>query len=372
MSNVFGPERPKVDGGFERDSEEDLLKQMNKVPLFMTELPEEENDALAALQSLIYEGPPEGIYTKKLNLDSNVKICNFIYSIEIAENFKNQGNECFKAGKSQYQDAINYYTKALETNCQDNKIIGACLTNRAAVNLELLLTDCAKAIKLNPRSIKAFYRSAKALHALDKIDQALDCCEHGLRIEPNNLALQQLKETCVKRKEIMEQKARIKEERERKERGTREALENAIKIRNIKMETTPNAPISPHSVHIDTETQQLIWPVFFLYPEYKESDFIEAFNEENTFLDHLEVIFEQLAPWDIEHKYTPDNLQIYYEYTLSTGNEEKQKLIRIGKNCTLKEVLSHPKYVVKNGIPNFIILQRQGKFQEEFLTKYKS
>ncbi|CAG8543874.1 7674_t:CDS:2 [Dentiscutata erythropus] len=318
MSNVSGPERPKVDGGFERDSGEDILKQMNKVPLFMTELPEEENDALAALQSLIYEGPPE----------------------EIAENFKNQGNECFKTGKSQYQDAINFYTKALETNCQDNKIIEACLTNRAAVNLELqnyrkVLTDCAKAIKLNPQNIKAFYRSAKALYALDKIDQALDCCEHGIEIGPNNLALQQLKEICIKRKEILDQKAKIKEERERKEREKKEALEKAIKMRNVKMEMTPDAPISPHSVHLDTETQQLIWPVFFLYPEYKETDFIEAFNEENTFFEHLEVIFEQPALWDIE------------------------------------QVLSHSKYVVKNGIPSFIVLQQQGKFQEEFLAKYK-
>ncbi|CAG8548718.1 16366_t:CDS:2 [Dentiscutata heterogama] len=344
MSNISGPERPKVDGGFERDSREDILKQINKVPLFMTELPEEENDALAALQSLIYESPPEG-------------------------------NECFKIRKSQYQDVINFYTKVLETNCQDNKIIKACLTNRVAVNLELqnyckVLTDCVKAIKLNPQNIKAFYCSAKALYALDKIDQALDCCEHGIEIEPNNLALQQLKETCIKQKEILDQKAKIKEERERKEREKKKALEKAIKMRNIKMETTPNTPISPHSVHLDTETQQLIWPVFFLYPEHKESDFIEAFNEGNTFLDHLEVIFEQPAPWDIEHKYTPNNIQIYYEYTLSTGNEEKQKLIRIGKNCILKEVLSHPKYVVKNGIPSFIILQ-QGKFQEEFLAKYK-
>ncbi|CAG8756937.1 15790_t:CDS:1, partial [Dentiscutata heterogama] len=53
------PERPKVDSGFERDFGEDILKQINKVLLFMTELPEKENDALAALQSLIYEGPPE-------------------------------------------------------------------------------------------------------------------------------------------------------------------------------------------------------------------------------------------------------------------------------------------------------------------------
>ncbi|CAG8565812.1 5008_t:CDS:2 [Scutellospora calospora] len=354
MSNVLGPEKPKVDGGFERDSEVDLLKQMNKVPLFMTDLPEEENDALAAIQSLLYEGTPE----------------------EVAENFKTQGNECFKTGKSQYQDAINFYTKALDVNCQDNKINEACLTNRAAVNLELqnyrkVLNDCAKAIKLNPQNIKAFYRSAKALYALDKIDQALDCCEHGLRIEPNNVALQQLKETCIKQTEILNQKAIIKEERERKDRETKEALENAIKMRNIKMETTSNTPTSPHSVYLDAETQQLIWPVFFLYPEYKESDFIVAFNEDNTFLDHLEEIFEQPAPWDTERKYKPNNLQVYYEYTLSTGNEEKQKLIKIGKNCTLKEVLSHPKYIVKNGIPSFIILHHQGKFQEEFLAKYK-
>ncbi|CAG8477338.1 2960_t:CDS:2, partial [Dentiscutata erythropus] len=186
--------KTKVDGGFERDSEEDILKQMNKVPLFMTELPEEENDALAALQSLVYEGPPE----------------------EVAENFKNQENEYFKAGK---KDAINFYTKVLETNCQDNKIIKACLTNRAAVNLEL---HCAKAIKLKPQNIKAFYHSAKALYALDKIDQALDCCEHGIEIEPNNLALQQLKETCIKRKEILDQKLKLKksvnEKNERKKR----------------------------------------------------------------------------------------------------------------------------------------------------------
>jgi hypothetical protein len=60
----------------------------------------------------------------------------------VAENFKNQGNECFKVGKSQYKDAINYYTKALETDCKDDKIIEACLTNRAAVNLELGMYMC--------------------------------------------------------------------------------------------------------------------------------------------------------------------------------------------------------------------------------------
>jgi hypothetical protein len=58
---MLGPQRAKVDGGFGEGT--DLLKEINKIPLFMTELPEEENETLAALQSLIYDGPPEGRYS---------------------------------------------------------------------------------------------------------------------------------------------------------------------------------------------------------------------------------------------------------------------------------------------------------------------
>ncbi|RIA99656.1 hypothetical protein C1645_684710 [Glomus cerebriforme] len=359
MTNILGPQKAKVDGGFREGS--DLIKEMNKIPLFMTEMPEEENETLAALQSLIYDGPPE----------------------EVAENFKNQGNECFKVGKSQYKDAINYYTKALETNCKDNKIIEACLTNRAAANLELenyrkVLIDCSKALKLNPKNIKAYYRSAKALYALDKIVEAIDCCDHGLTIQPNNTVLQNEKEKCFKRKEALNKKCKEKEERERKERESKEELERAIKERNIRMEYSSKAqPSIEKSVRLDKETNSLVWPVFFLYPEYKESDFIESFDEETTFLDHLKVIFEQYAPWDNEKKYIPSQLLVYFEYNLPIpvigGGDAvpTTKLVKVGRNCTLKEILSYPKYVVKDGIPNFIILSDKGKFKEEFLAKYQ-
>ncbi|CAG8610887.1 1966_t:CDS:2 [Funneliformis mosseae] len=353
MTNVPGPQRPKIDGGFK---EGDLLKEMNKVPLFMTEMPEEESDTLAALQTLIYDGPPE----------------------EIAENFKNQGNECFKVGKSQYNDALEYYTKALDIKCKDDKIIEACLTNRAAVNLELenyrkVLADCSKALKLNPQNIKAYYRSAKALYALDKIEEAIDCCEHGLAVQPNNKVLQNEKVKCLNRKEILEKKRREKEERERKERESKEELARAIEGRNIKMVNTSKTQALQKNVRLDKETNNLIWPVVFSYPEYKESDFIESFNEVETFLDHLKVMFEQHASWDNEKKYTPYNIAIYFEYHLPIiGNGlPTTKLFKIGKKCTLKATLSHPKYVVKDGIPNFIILSEKGKFAEEFVAKYK-
>ena len=56
---------------------------------------------------------------------------------EVAENFKNQGNEAFKSGREHYQDANTYYTKALEAQCNDMKLIEIVYVNRAAVNLEL-------------------------------------------------------------------------------------------------------------------------------------------------------------------------------------------------------------------------------------------
>lgn len=39
---------------------ENLDEELSKVPLFMTDLPAEENDTLAALQSLVFDGTPEG------------------------------------------------------------------------------------------------------------------------------------------------------------------------------------------------------------------------------------------------------------------------------------------------------------------------
>ncbi|RHZ46535.1 hypothetical protein Glove_615g4 [Diversispora epigaea] len=348
------PEPPKP-----KNVNEEFLKEWNKVPLFMTELPEEEEESetLAALQSLMYEGSPE----------------------EIADNFKNQGNDCFKNKK--YQDAIIYYTKALEeSKCQDNKILEDCLTNRAAVNLELqnyrkVLTDCAKVIKSNPKNIKAYYRSAKALYELNKIDEAIDCCDHGIKIGSNNTALLKFKESCIKKKEILDTKIRLKKERELKEREEKDALEKALKSRKIKMEITNNIDNNNSSVHLNSENQ-LIWPVVFLYPEYKQSDFITEFNEENTFQDHLEIMFgDNSAPWDVSKKYINiDKLEIYYEYNLEGGGggEGAPRLLKINKNCNLRKVLSHPKYIVKNGIPSFFILSDlSGEFKNKFLANYK-
>ena len=172
-------------------SEDTFLEEMDQIPLFMRNLngDMEDNVAIQALQALVYDGTPEG---RRNN-------CLFLIRIENAQNFKNQGNECFKEKK--WKDAAAYYTQALNEKCGDQALNVACLTNRAAANLELgnevsfkkadlrhagnyrmVLTDCAAALRLEPSCIKALYRSAKACRLLEKYEDAIDACLRGIEV----------------------------------------------------------------------------------------------------------------------------------------------------------------------------------------------
>ncbi|KLU85942.1 hypothetical protein MAPG_04961, partial [Magnaporthiopsis poae ATCC 64411] len=66
------PELPPALAAVRNKTTEEILADLNKSPLFMTEL--EDNDDVAALQALAYEGTP----------------------LENASDFKERGNECYR------------------------------------------------------------------------------------------------------------------------------------------------------------------------------------------------------------------------------------------------------------------------------------
>jgi hypothetical protein len=87
-----GAEPPLERNGETHYDPDALFKELNRMPFFMTELPEddgEENILVEALKSMAYEGTRD----------------------QIAENFKNQGNEA--VGEKRWFDAREFYTKAL-------------------------------------------------------------------------------------------------------------------------------------------------------------------------------------------------------------------------------------------------------------------
>lgn len=66
---------------------DNLDEELSKIPLFMTDLPTEENDTLAALQSLAFDGTPEGIVSLLYfhifdgTLLSNIQLCQRLHRI---------------------------------------------------------------------------------------------------------------------------------------------------------------------------------------------------------------------------------------------------------------------------------------------------
>lgn len=98
--------------------------------------------------------------------------------LDQAQAFKNTGNTYFKNGK--YDEAIEYYCKAIETCPTENIIdLSTFYQNRAAA-YELLQKwnsvrdDCSKALDLNPRYVKALHRRARAYDHLKELENCLE------------------------------------------------------------------------------------------------------------------------------------------------------------------------------------------------------
>jgi len=142
---------------------------------------------------------------------------------EVAENFKNQGNDLFRQGRAHYKDAMEFYKKGLATKC-NNVIRATLLCNQAAIHIEnqnyrMANEDCKEAIKLDPTNVKAFYRLTKGHHLLEKYEEALEYCRQGLKVDPKNMSLlgeeeKLVKKLAEKRRKEQQESLQLKKEQE--------------------------------------------------------------------------------------------------------------------------------------------------------------
>lgn len=359
---------PPAMADIKSQSVDEVIKEMNRLPLFMTTLDETDgeggqNDALEALKALAYEG------TKA----------------EIAENFRQQGNECARA--KQWTDAKEFYDKAIaalkapkqepdpeegpevidvtdveldeeEEARKEKAIEEACYVNRALCNLEKknyrsCIQDCAATIRINPNNVKAYYRSGVACLALDKIPEATDACDLGLKIDPSNAALKTLQTKVASRKTHLEALEKARREREEKAGSERATLSLALRARGIKAKGTEQAPdLEDAAVKLDNPldpSSLLSFPVLLLYPTHSQSDFIKAFGELQTLNQHLEYIFP--LPWDEKQEFTLDDVEAYMETT-------EGGLIKMGKKMTLNKVLGSGKCEVVDGLVRISVVPK--------------
>ncbi|XP_014699860.1 tetratricopeptide repeat protein 4 isoform X1 [Equus asinus] len=356
-------------GGFREDQWEE---EFAKIPLFMKQAPSEvdprENPDLACLQSIIFdeERSPE----------------------EQAKTYKDEGNDYFK--EKDYKKAVISYTEGLKKKCADPDLNAVLYTNRAAAqyylgNLRSALNDVTAARKLKPCHLKAIVRGALCHLELKNFAEAVNWCDEGLQIDAKEKKLLEMRAKADKLKRTEQRDIRKAKVKEKKEQNQNEALLQAVKARNIKLvseaagEDEDSASECPGELFLDglssgnpcgarlsvDDQGRLSWPVLFLYPEYAQSDFISAFHEDSRFIDHLMVMFGETPCWDLEQKYCPDNLEVYFE------DEDRAELYRVPPKSTLLRVLQHPRYFVKALTPAFLVCVGSSPFCRNYLQGRK-
>ncbi|KAG1941012.1 tetratricopeptide repeat protein [Pimephales promelas] len=375
-------------------NESNWEEEFNNVPMFMKTAPEnidpEKNPDLACIQSIIHDDDrtPE----------------------EQARSLKDEGNDYFK--EKNYKKSVVSYTEGLKKNCMDLELNAILYTNRAAAhfylgtfsiysanhneiygNMRSALNDATVAKKLKPDHIKAIIRGAQCSKELHNYNGALQWCDEGLKLVPTDKKLLELRATADKLKREADKDARKAKVKAKKEQNERKALLAAIKERGIKLlKTEPSRHRDSDSEDDDgasralgdleldgmgsqeatgarvfmDEQGVLHWPVLFLYPEHSQTDFISAFCENSSFMDHLALMFgDELPPWDTERKYQPQNLQLFFE------DPEKGHLYQVDLEKSLLNVLQHQRCFLKAGSPSFIVLVSGSPFSKQFLSGKK-
>lgn len=343
-------------------SVEEKIAALQSTPLFMKSLPSEESEdpVIQALQSLAFDGTPD----------------------EIAQNFKEQGNDYFKGKR--HREAMSFYTQGIDAKPFNIVLHEALLCNRAACNLELknygsVLRDCSKALTLNTKSSKAYYRSAMALLALERYEESLDCCERCLEYDPENKGVRSVRDRAAKAKAEKLRQESEKKERIHNEQRAKKLLQVAFKERNLFAVYNPKGssenPYEPHFDPEDPEGTTLIIPVFFLYPQHATSDVIAHFVEDTTFSTHIFQMFPPQAPapsWDKAGQYIANTLVVY-------AITRRKRLLKVGKKMSLRDVCNAAKakegepddgLELKDGCLTFVVVPK-GEVEQNWVDEFK-
>ncbi|XP_062509086.1 tetratricopeptide repeat protein 4-like [Corticium candelabrum] len=349
-------------------SEENWEEEMEQVPLFMTKSPDnvdaDKCPALAAMQAIIYDDDMDTPEAKALTL-------------------KNDGNEQFK--KKRYDKAVNAYTEAIKLNCGDDNLNTMLYTNRAAANFYVgnnrsSLEDAKEALKLSPSHMKAIIRAALSCYNLQQYKEALDYCSIGLKREPSNMKLIDLSTKADREKRRCERDERKAKLQQKKYAIRKQQLLDALQARDIHVYTKPSEDSTSESLQLVSHASHLQhlepgpndtsvyldddgilhWPVVFLYPEHRQSDFIQDFNEQHTFLDHLAILLADFPPWDSRQHYSVETVEVFFE------QQETQHAVQVDKTKTLKEALSDKRCSVREQTPAFFLVARNSPFWKTF------
>nr|XP_023030446.1 tetratricopeptide repeat protein 4 isoform X1 [Leptinotarsa decemlineata] len=373
--------RKKYEDGWPEDRWEE---EMEKHPFFMKEPPKPGQELHP-----LYEGLQQLKYDPEENEPE-----------ELAVSYKEDGNFNFK--HKNYRLAVLAYTEGIKIKCGNQEIEASLLNNRAAAHVFLKnyrssLRDCELALKVKPHYGKALVRAANCCFEMRQYKKALEFCDEILDENNNNTAILDLRSKCINNMKVQERDDRKKKSNLKKKIQGEKVLIEEIITRGYNVENGVDGnsqninlclskidsnhwmgkhfgnlsidKLEPHFPELVNnrvflnESNNLVWPIVFVYPEYKIMDYVQQFNEEQIFSEQLYYVFENFPEWDHERKYKPDHLNVYYETS-------KKKIVKVDIQKTLKDILKSDGFLIKGGTPSFIIFVKESQIEKQFLKEY--
>lgn len=198
----------------------------------------------------------------------------------------------------------------------------------------------------NPNNIKAWYRLAKAQQMLQNWEEAGNAIESGLAVDKDNKELIQLQNLLGEKV----RKARLhrqQRERARAERNSRikevwrYCKEEKVALGRLPLVATVKDDEDdgdgdamehrwhhhyPHTGQLPrrrSDDDVWTWPVLFVYPSHRQSDFIEQFGEDELIAIRMAQMFpedetysghgETDIAWDFNNEFRCSNLVVYFE-----------------------------------------------------------
>lgn len=218
------------------------------------------------------------------------------------------------------------------------------------------LRDCEFALKHKPDYDKATIRAANCCFEISSFDKCIEYCDGLLSRQPELEEAARLRQRAVSSKKVKERDERARKAAERRERERDDALLDELKKRGIKTDGNselagaelfnsnffegglslellePKFPqLARSRVHLDGAA--LVWPVVLMFPEYKLTEFVQSCSENDSVNGILEMIFDERPDWDVERKYDPGSVGVYYE------DRKNGKVHSVAASDTLKTVL---------------------------------
>lgn len=262
--------------------------------------------------------------------------------VSLAEHWKGKGNESvvnaqkektnkrighYRHALAHYGQAMNYIREAVRppnrVTKKTLKLHSTILSNRAQVHLALknygsCRKDCIKAVAMWRKNVKAYYRAAKASWLVKKYREGLQFADFGLKQDAENKPLIQIRGKLAQKCE----------ELDAKEKQQKKALQQLdFKVSKVMKACKERNIIVGPAVFIERYQDydsmpevlpdgSLSWPAVFLYDEYQQSDFVQAFHEGEMFAQHLALMLPiegPPAPWDERFTYKASDVDVYFQ-----------------------------------------------------------